>query len=173
MTCPVCTIIQQKQGMLFEDEHLYVYLAPRPAVEGHMIVAPKQHYPILEQVPDSIAPRIFQAANILSVVAFETLGAQGSNILVCNGIEAGQTSPHFSVHVLPRRDNDGLNLSWKAEKASESLLSDIETKLREAAAYEEKPGVEPPKPQNEPEPAPAEEKKQEEDYLTRSLYRIP
>src|SRR3989338_5285393 len=92
---------------------------------------PKNHYPILEQVPDIEIGRLFQASNKISSAIFESLGVQGTNIFVANGIPAGQTVAHFTINVIPRKENDGINLQWQPKQLNEEEISTIELKLKE------------------------------------------
>ncbi len=107
MGCDICELIKGKKGLLYEDEQMAILLAPKPAVPGHIILAPKTHAAILEQVPDFVIGKMFDKANKVSIAVFETLGAEGTNIIANNGIAAGQTTNHFLLNVIPRRENDG------------------------------------------------------------------
>lgn len=171
--CPICETVKAKQGMLFEDEQIAVLLAPNPAVPGHVILVPKQHAAILEQVPDFIIGKLFDKANKVSISVFEALGAEGTNIMVNNGITAGQTINHFTVNVLPRRENDGLNFTWQPRQMSEEEMSTIELKIKDEAksigAFEK----EKPKPKVPEKPEEIKEDDEEENYLLKQLERLP
>ena len=132
-TCLVCQIIESKvpSKKIYEDEFVMAVLDVNGAVPGHCFVMPKNHYPIIEQVPDIEIGRLFQASNKVSSAIFESLGAQGTNIFVANGIPAGQTVAHFTINVIPRKDNDGINLQWQPKQLSEEEISTIELKLKE------------------------------------------
>lgn len=155
MTCPICAT--DKRLVIYEDNEVFAYLSDRPATKGHIIVAPKKHIPIFEVIPDELLSKLFLAANRLSTVLFEALGALGTNIIVHNGIPAGQKDPHFQVNVIPRFENDGLNLAWEPKKLSEDVLGDIEKRLK-AEPEEQVPELQP---------------DDEENYLIKSLDRVP
>jgi len=158
MACETCDNMKSRK-ILYEDEKLIAYLHEKPATSGHIVVAPKEHWPILESVPDDIVEHVFVVTNKLSAMTFEVLGALGTNIVVHNGIPAGQKEPHFQVHIVPRKENDGLDLQWQPKQASEEDLAAIIEKFNEK----------PPEPQPEaPEPDDGPE-----DYLLDTLTRIP
>ncbi len=173
MSCVICETVEKKQGMLFEDEHLAVLLAPQPAVGGHILLVPKKHAAILEQVPDFVIGKMFDKANKVSMAVFEALGAEGTNIISNNGIAAGQTTNHFTINVLPRRENDGLDFNWKTKQLSEEEMSTIELKLKEetknVGAFEKE--KEKPKVIEKPKEIKADE--DEENYLLKQLERLP
>jgi histidine triad (HIT) family protein len=173
MNCETCELIKSKNGMLYEDEHIAMMLAPKPAVPGHIILLPKKHAAILEQVPDYVAGSLFDKANKASIAVFETLGAQGTNIIINNGVAAGQTTNHCTLHVLPRQEKDNLNLAWQPRQLPEEEMSTIELKLKEEAknigAFEK----ELQKPKEIMPKEPEKEECEEENHLIRQLKRMP
>ena len=132
-SCVVCQIIENKlpSKKIYEDEIAMAVLDVNGANPGHCFVIPKNHYPILEQVPDSEIGRLFQVSNKISSAIFESLGAQGTNLFVANGIPAGQTVAHFTINIIPRKDGDGINLQWQPKQLSEEETSTVELKLKD------------------------------------------
>ncbi len=131
MACPYCEIIQQKKHILYEDDKVVAFLPESGAVMGEVVVVPKEHRPIIEEVPDFVVGHAMVVANKVSVSIFEALSAHGTNILVSNGIPAGQTVAHFSIRVIPRSQNDGLNLQWQPKQLSEEEMSTVELLVKE------------------------------------------
>ncbi len=128
--CLICEAIRsEKVKKIFEEEDVVVILHPNPAAEGHLVVLPKQHFAILEQVPDVISQKCFIAANKFSMVLFEALNAMGTNMIVANGVPAGQSWPHFAINIVPRRENDGLNFQWNPKQASDEQLAVVAASL--------------------------------------------
>ena len=111
--CLVCQIIENKvpSKKVYEDELAIAVLDVNGSNPGHCFVMPKNHYPILEQVPDAEIGSLFNISNRISSAIFESFGAQGTNIFVANGIPAGQTVAHFIINVIPRKENDGINFA--------------------------------------------------------------
>lgn len=170
--CEICEIIKSKKGKLYEDDKIIAFLAQKPATTGHIIITSKEHYPILEQIPDFVVGDLFTKANKLSTACFETIGAEGTNLLMQNGIAAGQKHNHAVLHIIPRRENDGIDLAWKPRQLSEEEMSTIELKVKQetegvgAFEKEEEKPIEEEKPE-EMESGP------EEDYLLKQLERLP
>ena len=134
MTCLGCDLIKDGKA-IYEDDHVMAFLKEKPASSGHVVVMPKQHFTILEQIPDEEIGHIFEVANRISSSLFESLKIQGTNIIVQNGLAAGQIVSHFMVNIIPRAENDGLNFDWEGKKLSEEDMSAAEVKLREAAKH--------------------------------------
>lgn len=172
--CLVCQIVENKipSKKIYEDELVMAVLDVNGATPGHCFVIPKSHYPIIEQIPDIEIGRLFQVSNKISSAIFESLGAQGTNIFVANGIPAGQTVAHFMINVIPRKENDGINLQWQPKQLDEEEISTIELKLKEHTKNigyfekeEKKPRVLAPKPTAFSE--------EEEEYFVRQMRRLP
>jgi len=174
VTCKICESIKNSQLKIYEDKNIIAMLNDKPATAGHIIMTTKEHYPIFENIPDELVAHIFSVANKLSTITFETLGAHGTNIIVNNGLTAGQKDPHFLVHVIPRRENDNIDFGWQPKKASEDEFNEILSKLTGTME------VTPETPQEE---VISEVKKEDgdnkdesgdsKDYLLDSLTRIP
>ncbi len=131
--CLVCQIIEKKipSKVVYEDDRALAVLDVNGANPGHCFVIPKTHYPIIEQVPDEEVGEMFLIANKLSGAIFESLKVEGTNIFVANGIPAGQTVAHFMINVIPRIENDGVNLEWQPKQLDEEEMSTVELKLKD------------------------------------------
>lgn len=171
MKCVICDIIKSKKDVIYEDDVVFGYLSDTPSIDGHIVLAPKEHNPILEMVSQETLNHLFSVANKLSIILFESMKAKGTNIIVKNGISAGQFHPHFSVNIIPRFENDGINFQWTPKKYGEKELSTIEMKYKEVT----NDLFAPPKKVTKPIQGPTEVQKQEEheDYLLKHLKRIP
>ena len=166
MTCDICDKIKKRKNIVYASDKVVVFIPDEAIVQGHLIVTPVDHHPILEAIPEDVLKEMFIVANKIGIAVFEALGAQGTNILIQNGTAAGQETPHVMLNIIPRKENDGLDFMWEPKQMSEEEMSTIELQLKEQAAgvtSEEKPKVE-------------EEKKAEkvkEDFKMKSLVRIP
>ena len=133
--CILCQIIEGKipSEKIYEDSDILAVLDVNGANPGHTFVIPKEHYTILEQVPDFLVGKLFSIANKISSSLFEILEIQGTNLFVTNGVAAGQLAAHFMINVIPRKHNDGINITWQPKQLSEEEMSTVELQLKEAA----------------------------------------
>jgi histidine triad (HIT) family protein len=172
--CEFCDLIGKKSNKIYEDDQIFVMHAPKPAAFGHVLVLPKNHAMIIEQIPDFEVGEIFEKVNKISTAVFESLGAQGTNIILQNGVAAGQSHSHLMIHIIPRRENDGIDFTWQTKQMSEEEMSTIELKLKEFAknigAFEEKPEA---PIELKKEVKQIKESEKEENYLIKQLQRIP
>lgn len=176
--CLICQIVGNKvpSYKVYEDELLLAVLDVNGANPGHCFVIPKNHYPIIEQVPDAELANLFTVANKISSSIFENLKMQGTNIFVANGIPAGQTVAHFMINVIPRQENDMINLQWKPKQLTEEEISTVELKLKDQIqniGVGKIESTEKPKLKAEKTAAVPISDDDEEDYIARQMRRIP
>jgi histidine triad (HIT) family protein len=134
--CIFCQIISGKipAKKVYEDENTIVILDINPAAKGHLLVIPKEHYAIMPQISDENIGHSFLVAKYMSQIVLKVLRVGGTNIFVANGPAAGQRAQHFMIHVIPRKEGDGL-LSSEEKLVDSGLLdkvrSSIEGRLNE------------------------------------------
>ena len=170
--CQYCELI--KKEALYKDEKIAIILDPKPATTGHLLVLPVEHKTILEEVPDFVVDKLFIGSNKASSLLFDLFPeVQGTNILIENGVAAGQEMPHLALNVIPRKENDGLNLIWQPKQFSEEEMSTIELKLKEETTgigvFEKEAKT----PEVIEEAEKIEIGEDEEDYRIKQLRRIP
>lgn len=177
-SCLICQIVGNNipSYKIYEDDLTLAVLDVNGSNPGHCFIMPKNHYPIIEQVPDAELAHLFSVANRISSSLFENLKVHGTNVFVANGIPAGQTVAHFTINIIPRKENDGINLQWKPKQLTEEEMSTVELKLREQvqnAGIEKIEKTERPTSSHErPEPMRVSDDG-EDDYIERHLKKIP
>ena len=138
--CIFCQIIAGKvqSRKVYEDERVVALLDINPANPGHVLLLTKEHYSIMPQIPDDEVAYVFMVAKSLSNSMLRSIDAQGTNIIVANGIAAGQRAQHFMAHVIPRKDNDGINFALPQKIIEEKEIEAIGNKLIAALSSDEK-----------------------------------
>jgi len=177
-TCIFCNAVkgETKFRKIYEDAEVFAVAHPRGAAPGHILVFPKKHYQIFEQIPDYEITHLFSVVNKLSIAVFEGIKAEGTNIIIQNGVAAGQEIPHVCIHIIPRKQDDELPLQWKPKRLTEEQMSAVELKLKGAAseigAFETEKKKEHVKTEKE-ETKILKAEKEKENYMIRQLERIP
>lgn len=114
---------------IYEDETFRVILDLGPATRGHALILPKDHYKDLYELPDETAEGAIKLAKKMAAIMKEKLSCDGFNIVQNNGETAGQTVFHFHMHLIPRYQNDGQQIGWKAGEASPEELEEIKKQV--------------------------------------------
>ena len=131
--CIFCQIVDGKVNSkkVYEDDKVLAILDINPANPGHILLLPKEHYQIMPQLDAKILRHISKTVKLLSNVALRALQATGTTVFIANGIAAGQRAQHFMVHIIPRKEDDGLTINIPENKAKEFDLEVIRKKLVE------------------------------------------
>lgn len=113
--CIFCKIIAGDipSRTVYEDDDYKAILDVSPASRGHVIILPKYHAADIFELPDDKAAGVMPVAKKIAAAQMKVFSCDGVNILQNNGEAAGQTVFHLHVHVIPRYENDEVNIKWK------------------------------------------------------------
>lgn len=125
--CLFCQIIKGLVDTIkvYEDDKVLAILDIMPAKAGHTIIMPKQHYQFLFQLPDDVLAHLMSITALLEEIIVNETKSNGINIHISQGQSAEQTVPHLAINLIPRKDKDGLNLSWPRKQADKSELEKL------------------------------------------------
>lgn len=117
---------------VYEDADFRAIMDISPANKGHVIIIPKDHFANVFEIPEDLAGKAFQIAKKIAKAEKELFNCDGVNILQNNGEAAGQTVPHFHLHLIPRFEGDGQTIGWNPGKPSGEELAALAQELRGA-----------------------------------------
>jgi histidine triad (HIT) family protein len=131
--CVFCSIVagDTPAEIVLEDEHTIALMDINPWTRGHAIVIPRAHVPNLYEIGDEEFARVGAMARRLALRMRDALGADGINLLNSTEPAAWQTVFHFHMHVIPRYDDDPLELPTQPGHASQEDLAEVAGELRE------------------------------------------
>ena len=115
--CIFCKIIagQIPGAFVYKDDDFVAFLDIRPVNHGHVLPIPRLHAERLVQVPDAILARELPLAARIARAVLEATGMTDFNLFNTNGPLAGQEVAHHHLHIIPRRDGDGLDLTIRPD----------------------------------------------------------
>lgn len=125
--CIFCKITTGEipSATIYEDQYFRVIMDISPAAKGHAIILPKKHSANLLEVDDDTASKALIIARKVAKAMKEELGCDGINLLQNNGEAAGQSVFHLHFHLIPRYNDDQLNLTWAQGKYKEGEAAKI------------------------------------------------
>ena len=129
--CIFCKIVNGEipSATIYEDDDFRVILDLGPATKGHALILPKNHVPNVFEIDPAQAGRAYALAAKLARAMKEVLGFTDMNILQNNGPIAGQTVFHFHIHLIPRREDDGINVTWTPGEPTDEQIAAVQAKL--------------------------------------------
>jgi histidine triad (HIT) family protein len=112
------------------DDHTVAFMDISPATRGHALVVPREHAADLIEISDSDLERTMTAARRLARRMEEALQPDGYNILNSCRPAAWQTVFHFHLHVVPRYEDDPLDLPWVPREGDPDEIARVAEELR-------------------------------------------
>jgi len=111
--CTFCDLIRgsAEVSVCHEDADSLAFMDIQPVNAGHVLVVPRAHYNSLLDVPPEIGMHLFQVTMRLAGAIRRVTGCDDMNIVVNSGAAAGQDEPHYHVHIIPRRPDDGFDIN--------------------------------------------------------------
>jgi histidine triad (HIT) family protein len=130
--CIFCSIVSgdAPATIVDEDEHTIAFMDIHPWTRGHALVVPREHYADIRDIPEDTLAQTMSAAKRLAGRAIDRLGADGVNLLNSTGRAAWQTVFHFHVHVIPRYEDDPLELPVRPQEGDPDEIKEDAEKLR-------------------------------------------
>lgn len=130
--CVIDLIIAKKEKayIIYENEQFIAFLDHHPLFPGHTLLAPKNHFKTLYDLPDSLISPLFILTKKIGVAVEKATEAAGSFIAMNNTIS--QSIPHLHVHIIPRNKQDGLKgFFWPRTKyQNEEQALEIQEKIK-------------------------------------------
>lgn len=105
-TCPYCAIPEIKERTIVSTKLSWAFPTNIPIVPGHILVVPRRCVATYERMTDKERKDLFKLATKLKKALTKTFKATGFNLAWNEGEVAGQSVPHFHLHILPRKLGD-------------------------------------------------------------------
>lgn len=130
--CIFCKIVagELPGEILDSDERTVSFMDINPATRGHALVIPRNHCVDLLDISDEDLEACVLAARRLARQMEETLEPDGFNLINACRPAAWQTVFHFHIHVVPRYEDDPLQLPWIPRGAEPSEIARIAGEIR-------------------------------------------
>lgn len=128
--CVFCKIVSGgiPSMKVYEDAHALVFMDIAKDVDGHMVAVPKKHFKNILDCNVLELHHLMDAVKTVSEHCVDCCGYEGVNLLNASDESAGQSVPHFHIHIIPRKRGDGIN-AWPDFQGSAHPIEEIHQKL--------------------------------------------
>ena len=111
--CIFCKILKGDvpSYKIYEDDKTYAFLDIANDSYGHTVVIPKKHCINVLDCDETDFQAVMAAVQKISRHYVNDCGFTGVNILNASGKSAQQSVFHLHIHIIPRKEGDGLN-TW-------------------------------------------------------------
>jgi histidine triad (HIT) family protein len=120
--------------VVYEDDDAMAFLDIHPATIGHTLVIPRRHATDIWSLAPDDAAAVARAALVVADQLRAALDLSGLSLVQANGRAAGQTVFHFHLHLVPRKDGDGLLRPWRPIEPDTALLEDVARRIRRGSS---------------------------------------
>jgi len=129
--CIFCRILEGEipAFRIHEDDATLAFMDINPISEGHLLIIPKKHFAnIWDSDPEALG-RVMSTTKLVATALRDVLGIDSMNLLQANGRWAVQTVEHFHLHLIPRRENDGVGLDWGLTPGDMAAIKQVADRL--------------------------------------------
>lgn len=131
--CIFCKIIQGEipATKVYEDEKVLAFMDINPLNDGHTLVVPKRHAETIFEIDPQDLIATMKVAQRLAIAIKKALNSDGMIVVQLNNKAAGQMVPHLHIHLIPRWENDGLQIGkWEMKPGDMEKIKDIAEKIK-------------------------------------------
>ncbi len=110
--CIFCKIARgeiKSQSFVAENDTFFAIHDIQPMAEGHTLVIPKKHCVTLLDIPSNMGKDMLDLLKKVSGELMDEKLGDGFNLVMNNLVVAGQAVMHAHIHVVPRKEKDGLH----------------------------------------------------------------
>ena len=126
--CIFCMIANHEisSKIVYEDDKFIAFLDLTQTTKGHTLVVPKRHSKNIYELNDEDAKEAMYVAKKVALMLKKTFNPIGMNV-VNNNERPLQSVEHFHIHLIPRYEKDGFDVSFK----DNSKTADLDATLKE------------------------------------------
>ena len=130
--CVFCKIVARQipATVVDEDEQTLAFMDIGQVNPGHVLVALKAHAENLYALEAEQAAAVARTSARVARAIRDAFSPAGLSVYQANGAPAGQTVFHYHVHLLPRHDGDGMELTWPVKNPPRDRLEEYAASIR-------------------------------------------
>jgi histidine triad (HIT) family protein len=116
--CIFCKIVRGEiKSEIVKTGNSFIAIRDKnPVAPGHMLIIPKQHYVTLLDIPANLAEELLKFTKEVASELMDKKLGDGFNIIMNNLEPAGQLVMHAHIHVIPRKEKDGIRFFAKVKE---------------------------------------------------------
>lgn len=105
-SCVYCDTPEIRERSIIGNDLAYAFPTNIPIVPGHVLIVPVRCVALYEELTQEEMKAIEDLRNRLKKSLTKIFSAEGFNYAWNESSVAGQSVPHFHLHMLPRKDGD-------------------------------------------------------------------
>ena len=129
--CIFCKIVSGEipSMKIYEDDLTLAFMDIAKDVDGHILVIPKKHCKNVLDCDEDSLYAVARTVKKISKHLTDYCGYEGVNLLNASDESAGQSVPHFHIHIIPRKNNDKID-AWPKFDGAKQDIQEVFDKIR-------------------------------------------
>jgi histidine triad (HIT) family protein len=128
--CIFCNLVREnKIFKVYEDNWTVAFMDIAKDVDGHILVVPKKHVKNILDCDTNTLCKLMDSVKKVSNHLVNNCGYDGVNLLNASDESAGQSVPHFHIHIIPRKNKDGID-AWPTFSGAKQELESLYEKIK-------------------------------------------
>ena len=129
--CIFCKIVSGETPCMkvYEDDLTLAFMDIAGDVDGHVLVIPKKHYKNILDCDTATFTAVMKTVKTISCHLTSECGYEGINLLNASEECAGQSVPHFHIHIIPRKSSDGID-AWPQFAGAKEDIQNVFEKVK-------------------------------------------
>lgn len=115
MACEFCNL--DCSVYLAENEHFFAIGDKYPVSKGHTLIISKRHTPDFFSLDAEEVVSLHEITLAVKKLLDDKFEPRGYNLAMNCGSVAGQSIPHFHLHIIPRFYKDGKNIFKRSRES--------------------------------------------------------
>ena len=110
-SCIFCKIVRGriKAEEIIESDNFVAFLDANQKIPSHTLIIPKKHFVTILDIPNNLGEELLTFTKKVVSQILDNRKGDGFNIIMNNLECAGQVVKHAHIHIIPRKESDGLN----------------------------------------------------------------
>lgn len=104
--CVYCSVPEIQNRAIIKNDLVWVFPTNIPITPGHTLIAPVRCAKSLEDLTKDERLAVLYMAEKIMFALRQAYGAEGFNCVWNQEKLAGQSVPHFHLHIVPRKEGD-------------------------------------------------------------------
>lgn len=129
--CLFCGLISGSVPSLkiYEGKNVIAVLSIKPVSKGHVLVIPKEHQAYINTLSAEASFELISAIKNITMLLSQAFNPAGFNIINKLGAGANQRVPHACFEVIPRYENDSIELKMPEQEFNEQELINAQKQI--------------------------------------------
>ena len=115
-------------SFVYKDEWVTAFMDTQPVTPGHVLVIPNKPASCLAELDPEYGKYMFKTAQqVAAALRASDIPCEAVNLILADGVKAGQTVFYLHLHVIPRFEGDGFGMHFPPNYHERPAREDLDT----------------------------------------------